>query len=67
MVTHGERAQVCAACHSVYQLHFRDLVGVAYTEEEAKAMALEIEVPDGPNDEGEMFERLGRLSDPLPR
>ena len=59
--------QVCAACHSVSQLHYRNLVGVAYTEEEAKAMAAEAEVVDGPNDEGEMFERLGRLSDPLPR
>ena len=59
--------QVCAACHSVSQLHYRNLVGVAYTEEEAKAMAAESEVVDGPNDEGEMFERPGRLSDPLPR
>ncbi len=59
--------QVCAACHSVYQLHFRDLVGVAYTEDEVKAMALEVEVMDGPNDEGEQYERAGRLSDPLPR
>jgi ubiquinol-cytochrome c reductase cytochrome c1 subunit len=32
-----------------------DLVGVAYTEEEAKALAAEIEVQDGTNDEGEMF------------
>jgi len=30
-------------------------------------MAAEAEVTDGPNDEGEMFERPGRLSDPLPR
>ena len=59
--------QVCAACHSVSQLHYRNLVGVAYTEEEAKAMAAESEVVDGPNDEGEAFERPGRLSDPLPR
>lgn len=29
-------------------------------------MAAEIEVVDGPNDEGEMFERPGRLSDVLP-
>ena len=40
---------------------------MAYTEEEAKAMAAESEVVDGPNDEGEPFERPGRLSDPLPR
>ena len=63
---HQVYTQVCAACHSVNQLHFRNLVGVAYTEEEAKAMAAEVEVTDGPNDEGEMFERPGRLSDPLP-
>ena len=30
-------------------------------------MAAESEVVDGPNDEGEAFERPGRLSDPLPR
>lgn len=64
---HQVYTQVCAACHSVSQLHYRNLVGVAYTEEEAKAMAAEAEVTDGPNDEGEMFERPGRLSDPLPR
>ena len=59
--------QVCAACHSVYQLHFRDLVGVAYTEDECKMMAADLEFTDGPNDEGEMFDRPGRLADPLPR
>ncbi|WIA28519.1 hypothetical protein OEZ86_011062 [Tetradesmus obliquus] len=59
--------QVCAACHSMEYIHYRDLVGVCYTEEEVKAMAAEVEVVDGPNDEGEMFERPGRLSDPLPR
>lgn len=58
--------QVCATCHSLNQIHFRDLVSVAYTEEEAKSMAIDIEVTDGPNDEGEMFERPGRLSDKLP-
>jgi hypothetical protein len=35
---------VCATCHSLNQIHFRDLVGVAYTEEEAKELAMEIEV-----------------------
>ncbi|GER47478.1 cytochrome c1 heme protein [Striga asiatica] len=41
--------------------------GVAYTEEETKAMAAEIEVVDGPNDEGEMFTRPGKLSDRFPQ
>lgn len=44
-------------------ISFRDLDGVAYTEEETKAMAAEIEVVDGPNDEGEMFTCPGKLSD----
>lgn len=32
-----------------------------------RAVGMQLEVMDGPNDEGEMFERPGRLSDPLPR
>ncbi len=47
-------------------IHYRDLVGVCYTEEEAKAMAADTDVVDGPDDEGEMFDRPGRLADPLP-
>ncbi|GJU94100.1 elongation factor-like GTPase 1, partial [Tanacetum coccineum] len=42
--------QVCASCHSIGLISYCDLVGVAYTEEETKAMAAEIEVVDGPND-----------------
>lgn len=59
--------QVCATCHSMSAIHFRDLVGVSHSEEEAKAMAAELEVTDGPNEEGEMFERPGRLADALPQ
>ncbi|KAI3799240.1 hypothetical protein L1987_34532 [Smallanthus sonchifolius] len=36
-------------------------------KEETKAMAAEIEVVDGPNDEGEMFTRPGKLSDRFPQ
>ncbi|KAG5411779.1 hypothetical protein IGI04_008098, partial [Brassica rapa subsp. trilocularis] len=64
---HQVYQQVCASCHSMSLISYRDLVGVAYTEEEAKAMAAEIEVVDGPNDEGEMFTRPGKLSDRLPQ
>lgn len=67
MKTFSSRKQVCAACHSMKYLHWRQLVGVAYTEEEAKALAFETEVEDGPNDEGEMFTRPGRLSDKIPQ
>ena len=45
---------------------YRDLVGVAYTEDEAKCLAESIEVEDGPNDQGEMFTRPGKLSDYFP-
>jgi ubiquinol-cytochrome c reductase cytochrome c1 subunit len=41
-------------------------VGVTHTTEELVAMASEVDVVDGPNDEGEMFERPAKLSDPLP-
>ncbi|PNH11603.1 Cytochrome c1-2, heme protein, mitochondrial [Tetrabaena socialis] len=39
--------QVCAACHSMQYLHWRQLVGVCYTEEEAKELAAETEVREG--------------------
>lgn len=64
---HQVYTQVCASCHSMGLISYRDLVGVAYTEEETKAMAAEIEVVDGPNDEGEMFTRPGKLSDRFPQ
>lgn len=64
---HQVYQQVCAACHSMSLISYRDLVGVAYTEDEVKAMAAEIEVVDGPNDEGEMFTRPGKLSDRFPQ
>ncbi|URE18170.1 methylthioribose kinase [Musa troglodytarum] len=64
---HQVYQQVCASCHSMSLISFRDLVGVAYTEEETKEMAAEIEVVDGPNDEGEMFTRPGKLSDRFPQ
>ena len=63
---HQVYQQVCASCHSMSLLAYRDLVGVAYTEEEVKAMAAEVEVEDGPNDEGEMFLRPGKASDHFP-
>merc|ERR1711972_1153514 len=48
------------------QLAYRNLVGVCYTEEEVKEMAAEVEVEDGPDDAGEMFQRPAKLSDKLP-
>ncbi|XP_059724830.1 uncharacterized protein LOC132338901 isoform X1 [Haemorhous mexicanus] len=47
--------QVCSACHSMEYLAFRNLIGVTHTEAEAKALAEEVEVQDGPDENGEMF------------
>lgn len=58
--------QVCAACHGMEQLAFRNLVGVAYTEEEAKEFAEEYEYPDDPDEEGNPTTRPGKLSDYFP-
>ncbi|CAM9481956.1 cytochrome c1, heme protein, mitochondrial [Lampetra fluviatilis] len=59
--------QVCAACHSMDYVAFRNLVNVTHTEKEAKALAEEFEVVDGPDDNGEMFTRPGKLSDYFPK
>jgi len=58
--------EVCSGCHSVQHLSYRNLSekgGPEFSTEEAKAIAAQFEVEDGPNSEGEMFMRLGRLSD----
>ena len=47
-------------------LSYRNLAekgGPEFTKEEAKAIAANFEVTDGPNDDGEMFTRPARLSD----
>lgn len=53
--------EVCAACHSMNRLAYRHLVGVSHTLEQAKAEAAEIDVVDGPDDEGKMFTRPGKV------
>ena len=56
-------AEVCAACHSLKYMHYRNLQAIGFTEEQVKKIAADVEVTDGPNDEGEMFERPGRPGD----
>ncbi|KAJ7338272.1 hypothetical protein JRQ81_011026 [Phrynocephalus forsythii] len=58
--------QVCSACHSMRFLAFRNLVGVTHTEDEAKALAAEFEVQDGPDKDGNMFMRPCILTDCFP-
>jgi len=58
---------VCAACHGLSLVAYRNLAGVGFKEEEIKAIAAAKEVPDGPNDQGEMFARPGRPADRFAR
>jgi len=58
--------EVCAACHSLSLVSYRNLSqpgGPQFTEDQVKAIAAEAEISDGPNDEGEMFDRPGLPSD----
>mmetsp|Transcript_30589 Transcript_30589/g.53802 ORF Transcript_30589/g.53802 Transcript_30589/m.53802 type:complete len:281 (-) Transcript_30589:157-999(-) len=58
--------QVCATCHSMQQLQFRHLVNQVYPEKRMKQIASQFDVTDGPNDEGEMFQRPAILTDAFP-
>ncbi len=55
--------EVCAACHSLKYVAYRDLEALGYNEAQIKAVASEYEVTDGPNDEGEYFQRPARPAD----
>ena len=58
--------EVCSSCHSMKYLSYRNLSekgGPEFSIEQAKAIAASFEVKDGPNADGEMFMRPGRLSD----
>jgi len=57
---------VCAGCHGLKYVAFRNLLDIGFSEAEAKAIASEYEVEDGPDEEGEMFSRPARLSDLMP-
>jgi ubiquinol-cytochrome c reductase cytochrome c1 subunit len=58
--------EVCSACHQVKHLYFRDLAEIGYSEDEVKGIAAQVQVTDGPNDSGEMYQRPARPSDPIP-
>jgi len=61
--------EVCANCHSLSYIAFRNLAdpgGPGYSEAQVAAFASEYKVKDGPNDQGEMFERPGRPADYFP-
>jgi cytochrome c1 len=55
--------EVCSACHGLKYVAYRSLEDLGYNEEQVKAIAAQYEVTDGPNDDGEMFQRPARPSD----
>ena len=58
--------EVCSSCHSMKYLSYRNLAekgGPEFTEAQTKSIAASFEVTDGPNADGEMFTRPGKLSD----
>ncbi len=61
--------EVCAICHAMEYVRYRNLMepgGPEFTEGQVKALAAEITVIDGPNSEGEMYERPGEPKDRFP-
>ena len=61
--------EVCGSCHGLNLIAFRNLAqpgGPEFSPAQVKALAAEYKVKDGPNDQGEMFERPGRPADTIP-
>ena len=61
--------EVCQACHGMTYVAFRTLAepgGPGFSAAQATAVAREYKIKDGPNDQGEMFERDGRPADRFP-
>ena len=61
--------EVCANCHGLSMLSFRNLGdpgALGYSEGQIRQLAGEFKVQDGPNDQGEFFERNGRPADRFP-
>src|SRR3989440_9295251 len=61
--------EVCSACHSLSYISFRNLAeagGPGYSAAQALAFAADYKIKDGPNDQGDMFERPGRAADYFP-
>lgn len=61
--------EVCSSCHDLGRIPFRNLSqkgGPEFPDEAVKALAASVEVTDGPDDQGKMYKRPGRLSDVRP-
>jgi ubiquinol-cytochrome c reductase cytochrome c1 subunit len=59
--------EVCASCHALQYVSFRNFADLGYSEDQIKTLAAEYEVEDGPDDSGDMFMRPAKGSDRLPK
>jgi len=57
---------VCAACHSLRLVSFRNLADLGYNEDEIRSLAADYQIEDGPDENGDMFMRPGVGSDSFP-
>ena len=56
-------SEVCSLCHTMKFVSYRNLADIGFLPKEVKNIAAQYSVTDGPNDDGEMFERLALPSD----
>jgi ubiquinol-cytochrome c reductase cytochrome c1 subunit len=55
--------EVCAACHSLNHVRYRNLKALGFSEDQVKAIAAGHTITDSPNDQGQMVERPRRPND----
>ncbi len=55
--------EVCSACHGLKRISYRHLKDLGLNANQIKALAAEASVTDGPNDQGQMFQRKGMPTD----
>ena len=58
--------EICSNCHSMRLLSYRNLGepgGPEFSPKAVTALASQVQITDGPNDKGEMFQRPGKPSD----
>lgn len=58
--------EVCSTCHGMKYVHFRNLKDIGYSADQIDAIAAQYSVTDGPNDQGEMYQRPAEATDAFP-
>jgi ubiquinol-cytochrome c reductase cytochrome c1 subunit len=56
-------SEVCSVCHAMQYLHYRDLAGIGVPDDQIKAIAAEVTVPHGLDDQGNPKEGPGTPAD----